>query len=207
MAVRRNGGLELQMQVQGTSSPGERRDRDLRKLKESDKEFGIINERQEKRVLALETKLYNVANFYLVFQGVVLTAISQASQLKCHKWWIPFSLSLMTALVNGFAFAYTLIKYVRTKKQLEINLLERRVFQQHIKSLEVGSSNSVYWEQLNKGLEGVTPDHSKWRNHKIAIFFIVIFLVAFTILMLVACRVILCDCKTICEKDCDKVTS
>eukprot|EP00262_Sarcandra_glabra_P001387 TRINITY_DN1148_c0_g3_i1.p1 TRINITY_DN1148_c0_g3~~TRINITY_DN1148_c0_g3_i1.p1 ORF type:complete len:215 (-),score=18.06 TRINITY_DN1148_c0_g3_i1:189-794(-) len=201
MTRQRAGDEELQMQVQ--------RDRDLRELKESDKEFGNINDRQERRVLVLETKLYNLANFYLVFQGVVLTAISQASSLKCDKWWIPFLLSLMTALLNGSAFAYTFIKCVRTKKQLEINQSERRLFQQYIESLENGRSNSVNWEQLNKEyteLKGVTPDHSKWRNI-IAIIFIVIFFAAFTILMLVACRAVLCDCKTICEKDCDKVTS
>jgi membrane protein implicated in regulation of membrane protease activity len=41
-----------------------------------------------------------VLGFYIVFQGVVLTAVAQASALQCSQWWSPFTLSLIASIVT-----------------------------------------------------------------------------------------------------------
>lgn len=140
-----------------------------------------ICERQERRVQHLENSIYQLANFYLVFQGVVLAAISQGSSLECKHWWIPFILSLMAAIVNGFAFAYTIIKYLRTKEALYDD-----------------------WEQLlnkRKSMDGPMPTKKLefdtqmrgWRHLYVGVT--VVALILFSIFMFAACRLIVCNKK------------
>lgn len=47
----------------------------------------------------VKNELYQLIGFYIVFQGVVLTAVAQASLLiKCHTSWGPASLSLLASI-------------------------------------------------------------------------------------------------------------
>ena len=49
---------------------------------------------------AIRNEIYQVIGFYIVFQGVIFTAVAQASSLRCHNWWTSFMLSLLTSLVT-----------------------------------------------------------------------------------------------------------
>jgi len=57
-------------------------------------------ERKETRTFVVKNELYQLVGFYIVFQGVVLTAVAQASVLTCEQWWSPFTLSLIASIVT-----------------------------------------------------------------------------------------------------------
>jgi hypothetical protein len=56
-------------------------------------------ERKETRTFVVKNELYQLTGFYIVFQGVVLTAVAQAGALTCEQWWSPFTLSLIASIV------------------------------------------------------------------------------------------------------------
>jgi hypothetical protein len=57
-------------------------------------------ERKKNKVAELKNEVYQLIGFFSVFQGVVLTAVTQASQLHCHTRWIPISLSILASVVT-----------------------------------------------------------------------------------------------------------
>jgi hypothetical protein len=61
-----------------------------------------LKRREYKEALrdAIRNEIYQVIGFYIVFQGVIFTAVAQASVLRCHNWWTSFLLSLLTSLVT-----------------------------------------------------------------------------------------------------------
>ena len=86
-----------------------------------------INEKQEKRIQALEAKALQLTNLYFVFQGVILSTSASARSIKCHHWWIPFVLSLLAAILNLFAFYFTIKKIVRCREHFDQNLVDLEV--------------------------------------------------------------------------------
>jgi hypothetical protein len=48
----------------------------------------------------LTNEIYQLLGFVSAFQGLLLTAVSQASQLKCHNVGIPLALSLFATFVT-----------------------------------------------------------------------------------------------------------
>jgi hypothetical protein len=71
----------------------------LKNWEEHAKSISRRIERKENRTYAVKNEVYQLLGFYLVFQGVVLTAVAQASVLTCEEWWSPFILSSMTSIV------------------------------------------------------------------------------------------------------------
>jgi hypothetical protein len=58
----------------------------LKKWEEQAASIAKTIERKETRTLpSLKNELYQLAGFYIVFQGVVLTAVAQASALTCRQ--------------------------------------------------------------------------------------------------------------------------
>jgi len=53
----------------------------------------------ESRVSNLTNEIYQLLGFASAFQGLLLTAVAQASQLKCHNVGIPLALSLFATVV------------------------------------------------------------------------------------------------------------
>jgi hypothetical protein len=54
----------------------------------------------ESRVSNLTNEIYQLLGFASAFQGLLLTAVAQASQLKCHNVGIPLALSLFATVVT-----------------------------------------------------------------------------------------------------------
>ena len=44
----------------------------------------------------IRNEIYQLIGFFIVFQGVMFTAVAQASVLRCTNWWAPFTLSICT---------------------------------------------------------------------------------------------------------------
>ncbi|BFG18785.1 hypothetical protein CerSpe_050590 [Prunus speciosa] len=58
-------------------------------------------EKQDDRVNHLQTSAFNLANYYIVFQGVILGAVVNATTvLRCSDRWFLFSLSLIAGILN-----------------------------------------------------------------------------------------------------------
>lgn len=72
-------------------------------------------ERKETRTFVVKNEIYQLLTFYVVFQGVVLTAVAQASALKCRHWWAPFTLSLIASVMT-FVGVYQKLETFRQVK-------------------------------------------------------------------------------------------
>jgi hypothetical protein len=65
--------------------------------------------------------VYQLIGFFSVFQGVVLTAVSQSSLLYCHNKWSPIALSVLASVISTFGVI---------QKLNQINDLQRNVDQE-----------------------------------------------------------------------------
>jgi len=72
-------------------------------------------ERKETRTFVVKNEIYQLLTFFVVFQGVVLTAVAQASTLKCRHWWAPFTLSLIASAMT-FVGVYQKLETFRQVK-------------------------------------------------------------------------------------------
>lgn len=68
---------------------------------------------QEIRIQSLQSGALQLANYFFVFQGVIVAAISNTNNLTCSDAWFTFSLSLLAALLNLLALLSIASKYVR----------------------------------------------------------------------------------------------
>ena len=83
-------------------------------------EFKAIIEEQEKRLNNLQSTAFSLANYYFVFQGVILTIVCNGSEaLKPSNRWFFLTLSILAALLNLVALIKIVIKYNKTKAEQE----------------------------------------------------------------------------------------
>lgn len=95
--------------------------------------FGGKLERWEKRAEELTNQVYNVVGFFSVFQGVILTSVTQLNSQAtatpprplCNKVWYPLVLSLLAALAAGIGIG---LKFVALEKaDRSIQTFKRRI--------------------------------------------------------------------------------
>jgi hypothetical protein len=97
-------------------------------------------ERKSLRVEGLKNEVYQLIGFFSVFQGVVLTAVSQANLLHCNNKWSPILLSLLASVVTIAAITQKLYQIshlqetIHTEKQaLEVCITSlATVFLKHV---------------------------------------------------------------------------
>jgi hypothetical protein len=65
-----------------------------------DKLFASRVDKKRKQSSSLRNEIYQLIGFYLVFQGVLMTAVAQSNYLTCHNWWTAFCLSLLASVVT-----------------------------------------------------------------------------------------------------------
>jgi hypothetical protein len=73
-------------------------------------------DRKESLSLNVKNEIYNLIGFFSVFQGVVLTTVSQASALTCHNWWGPFALSLLCSIATVFGVCHKFYNFFEWKR-------------------------------------------------------------------------------------------
>ncbi|KAK1550514.1 hypothetical protein Q3G72_020333 [Acer saccharum] len=84
-----------------------------------------IIEEQEDRLQKLQSTGFQLANYYFVFQGVILTAsCNGTTSLKCKDRWFLFTVSLLAAVLNLVALVIIGLKYCRTIELQEHNRCE-----------------------------------------------------------------------------------
>lgn len=109
---------------------------DQRNVLQQLEDLKIINEKQEELAAKLEKKAIQLLNFYIVFQGVILTAIAQGSSLTSDHWWVPFFLSIIAFFMDLPPLVHTINKCLRARVALEYNRsdqdrLRREIHRQH----------------------------------------------------------------------------
>ncbi|KAG0621491.1 hypothetical protein M758_3G024500 [Ceratodon purpureus] len=80
----------------------------LEEWERKEKLFSSRVERKSTKVGNLKNEVYQLIGFFSVFQGVVLTAVSQSNLLHCNNKWYPISLSALASAVTIAAIAQKL---------------------------------------------------------------------------------------------------
>jgi len=76
-------------------------------------------DRKEALSERVKSEIYNLVGFFSAFQGLVLTAVSQASALSCHNWWGPFALSLLCSIATLFGVCHKFYNFFEWKRAAE----------------------------------------------------------------------------------------
>jgi hypothetical protein len=86
--------------------------------------------KERKHTLSLNVKneIYQLIGFFSVFQGVVLTTVSQASQLTCHNWWGPFALSLLASITTLFGVCNKFHNFIKWKRATDVEVENSKVY-------------------------------------------------------------------------------
>ncbi|KAG5591832.1 hypothetical protein H5410_042346 [Solanum commersonii] len=74
----------------------------------------------KERLQHLQNTVFQLANYYFVFQGVILASISQSSSLNCSNRWFLFTLTLFAAIINLYAIYSIGKKYIVTLTHYDI---------------------------------------------------------------------------------------
>ncbi|KAG5591831.1 hypothetical protein H5410_042345 [Solanum commersonii] len=80
----------------------------------------ILVDKYKERLQHLQNTIFQLANYYFVFQGVILGSISHSSSLNCSNRWFLFSLSLFAAIINLYAIFSMGRKYIVTLRHYDI---------------------------------------------------------------------------------------
>lgn len=100
-----------------------------RQLEASERNLG----RKLSNCSSSKSDLYQIFGLFFVFQGVIVTAVAQASKLTCPNWGLIFSLSLIVSLATIGACVQKLTELAEFKEQ---HLLERSLYLALYKSIE-----------------------------------------------------------------------
>ena len=100
--------------------------KELERLVKQKEELSAVIAKQETRLHNLQSTAFSLANYYFVFQGVILTIICNgAENLKPSDRWFLFTISILVVLLNLFALIKTGIKYIEIKGSQEIFVFRR----------------------------------------------------------------------------------
>lgn len=168
---------------------------ELDDLNKNLEELGKINEKQEKRVRYHSTRavFLTVSNF--IFQALIYHSISTTTTttttIQCNNWWIPFALSLLSFTLFSFSFLDATTSFYRFQYHLDLNHIEQQILfaqihsARHSRSVKVGDGDRMKYEVLK-------PDVVQLLKRKFCIGFAIFALIAFEVVILIACRSILC---------------
>lgn len=161
-------------------------------------ELRKICDKQEDRLQTLQATAFQLANYYFVFQGVILTATcSSATSLKCSDRWFLFTVSLLAALLNLVALMIKGLEYVRVIEQQdqnwsECNELHKIILQGKATTTDHGYQYAGNYNGLTKCIRYCTLAGC------------MVLFIGFAVVTLVGCWLIVCskyDCGSENKKD------
>ena len=84
-------------------------------------ELSAVIQKIDRHLNNLQSSAFALANYYFVFQRVILTIICNgAKNLKPSDRWFLFTISILAVLLNLFVLIKTGIKYIENKGTREI---------------------------------------------------------------------------------------
>ncbi|KAH8942969.1 hypothetical protein BDL97_13G024700, partial [Sphagnum fallax] len=137
---------------------------DIWQSSEAQLEKRIDNHKSQ--VSNLTNEIYQLLGFVSAFQGLLLTAVAQASQLKCHNVGIPLALSLFATVVTLAGVCQKKGIITELKTTLSTEDLVRQAYKIRVQNLEQ-QGNKFMFNDLpqvtNRGTEGPAGTcSSKW---------------------------------------------
>ena len=109
-----------------------------------------VKEAQRGHIL---NEIYQLIGFFIVFQGVVFTAVAQAAVLRCTNWWTSFTLSLLASVVTIGAVVQKLFAQWALEETIANEKLSLKVnafFTCACKMLTLGSAiGPHHWESFH----------------------------------------------------------
>ena len=95
--------------------------KELERLVKQKEELSAVIQKIDMRLNNLQSSAFALANYYVVFQGVILTIICNgAKNLKPSDRWFLFTISILAVLLNLSALIKAGIKYIENKGTREI---------------------------------------------------------------------------------------
>ncbi|KAG2709759.1 hypothetical protein I3843_05G232000 [Carya illinoinensis] len=155
-------------------------------------ELDVINHRQEKRVHHYVNRAQNLTIGYLAVLGIYMIPISHyrsSSTSYCRNWWVPFSISLSTAVIYFITFLDVVKKFYWTQYYLEVNRIDQQNLQSRIREAKDESKSHKKVQVLCHQGE---PDPLLLFKRKLYIYFTISALIAISLLELYACRLFSC---------------
>jgi ribosome-associated translation inhibitor RaiA len=170
-----------------------------KKVKKKLKASEELREKQESRLNKLQSKGFQLANYYFVFQGVILTTLCNGrTVLKCSDRWLLPTLSALAAAVNLAPLISIGVKYIRIFKQQEItqsncdSLLQKKGnLEKYLK--QIPSSGDVV-QQVQNQKSGQAVEVDTWEIRKRWFYFgiCMFFFLSFPVIVLVSSLKFLC---------------
>ncbi|BFG18784.1 hypothetical protein CerSpe_050580 [Prunus speciosa] len=113
-------------------------------------------EKQIDRANELQTSAFNLANYYFVFQGLIVGVIvTGTTALRCSDRWFLFSLSLIAAILNLVSLLVIGGNYKRSVMQRNRTKTERNKLESDLEKLETSHSDHglqsnilSYWSSI-----------------------------------------------------------
>ncbi|BFG30734.1 hypothetical protein CerSpe_170080 [Prunus speciosa] len=110
------------------------------KLRQINEIQTIINE-QEKRLSSLQSNGFSLANFFLVFQGVILAAVANGSSVfTCLDCWLLIGVSALAVCPNLASLYLIGQEYIATITQRDASLDQRSTLKTELDSLQAPTS-------------------------------------------------------------------
>lgn len=113
-------------------------------------------QRRVAQIQRLEDSVFQLANYYFIFQGVVLSAVwtssgdSSTSSIKCNHVWLPLTLSSIAAVLNFVSLFKISFKYMRTLDMLDEDNKDlcKKLYPQSNDPLHMQMANRQWWEKF-----------------------------------------------------------
>lgn len=168
------------------------------KLKDMENQAAAIArkiERKETRTFVVKNEIYQLLTFFVVFQGVVLTAVAQASTLKCRHWWAPFTLSLIASAMTFVGVYQKLETFRQVKDDFENERFNFSALTKDIQKFKMKGKTFSFKKDVTYGTRRATRRKGFWRLCELVFslnFIVFVSLLGFSAVILIACKVILC---------------
>lgn len=145
----------------------------------------------ETRLNNLQSSAFSLANYYFVFQGVILTIVCNgANNLKPSDRWFLFTISILAVSLNLFALILTGIKYIETTVLLEETVHKRDKVDADI--MGPGCSNEDK-ENENEAKKRKRSKDRRELKRRIYLAVCMILFLGFAVVILVGCWIFLGD--------------
>lgn len=154
----------------------------LEDLETKQKNLDSIGEKQEKRVRYFESTTHRLVGNYIIFQAIIFLSVSNHANLPCKYWWVPFCLSFLVAVVFAITFKRLVSNWEQTQFHYDKNFLERDSIHHQIVLFPIRASEGI-----------LECDKVKLYQRSAFISLVSVALLGYTIIVLSACRSILCD--------------
>ncbi|GMY19415.1 hypothetical protein FCV25MIE_14786 [Fagus crenata] len=132
---------------------------------------------QDKFLNDIQSSAFTLANYYFVFQGVILTIVCNGAQnLKPSNRWFLLTLSLLAVLVNSFALIQIGIKYIDAKALKEIFFSKLYAVDNKIRELGLTLEEGIPCDEKDKDKnknitleEGIPSDEKDKKSKQLKI--------------------------------------